>query len=69
MPKKDAIHYLQKKYHFISYNAAYRQVQRGIEEWKNAHLVIRSIINCYRRNRKIMALPERNFIFKCHYST
>ena len=36
MPKKDAIHYLQKKYDFLSYNAAYRQVQQGLNEWKNA---------------------------------
>ena len=36
MPKKDAIHYLQKKYNFLSYNAAYRQVQQGLDEWKNA---------------------------------
>ena len=35
MSKIDAINYLKKKYDFVSYDSAYKQVQRGLEEWKH----------------------------------
>ncbi len=36
IPKKDAIHFLQKKYDFISYNAVFGLIQQGLNEWKSA---------------------------------